>query len=97
MLKNKRRVVRYVTSSDLFFFVRVLRPPFPLLTSLVHVLVSQSLQQRTEVWLYPTLKESLMGELPSKTGCFHFIHAFRTEVSVLRDVQDVLGEKKRKV
>lgn len=50
VLKNKRRVVSYVTCSDLFFFVRVLWPPFPLLTSSVHVLVSLSLKLRTDVW-----------------------------------------------
>lgn len=47
--------------------------------------------------LYPTWKESLSGELPSKTGCFHFIHAFKTEVSVLKDVQDVLAKKKKSI
>lgn len=47
--------------------------------------------------LYPTWKESLTGELPSKTGSFHFVRAFKTEVSVLKDVQDVLAKKKKKV
>lgn len=39
----------------------------------------------------------LTGQIPSKTERFHSIHDFKTEVSVLKDVQDVLAKVKEKI
>lgn len=91
LLKNKRRVISHVACSDLFFFLSVLWPSFSILTSSVHVLISQSLKLRTKFgskYLTHIKRES--DELPNKTSCFHFIHAFKTQVSVVKDVQNVL-------
>lgn len=61
LIKNKRRVMSHVTCSDLFFFLSLLWPSFPILTSSVHVLISQSLKLRTKFgskYLTPIKRES---------------------------------------